>query len=146
MEIRRAAPDDVEILFDIRCSVRENLQSREELAGLGITPESVAEMLRTDCAAWIGFIDNRAAAFSMANRTEKTVFAMFVRPECEGRGLGRALMGRVEEWFRLHGVLRPWLTTGADPGLRANGFYLHLDWVPDGKTVEGDLRYVKHLE
>ena len=42
--IRAAEASDVDALFHVRCSVRENLQTREELAGIGITPESVAAM------------------------------------------------------------------------------------------------------
>ncbi len=57
MLIRVAKPDDVETLFDIRTSVTENYQSREEIAELGITPETVAEMLKTDCCAWIAQLD-----------------------------------------------------------------------------------------
>ena len=47
--IRRAAAD--EMLFDIRTRVKENHQSRAELAAPGVTPESVAAMLRGDAAA-----------------------------------------------------------------------------------------------
>jgi len=57
MNIREAQLEDIETLFNIRTSVIENHQSREELATLGITPETVAEMLQTDCRAWIAEID-----------------------------------------------------------------------------------------
>ena len=45
MNIRLALLEDIDTLFEIRTSVIENHQSREEIAELGITPESVAEML-----------------------------------------------------------------------------------------------------
>jgi hypothetical protein len=38
MHIRVAQRDDIETLFDIRTSVVENHQSREEIAALGIRP------------------------------------------------------------------------------------------------------------
>lgn len=60
MNIRPAQLDDVETLFDIRTRVVENHQSREELASLGITPQTIAEMLQNDCRAWIAEI-NKAA-------------------------------------------------------------------------------------
>jgi hypothetical protein len=47
MQIRIATNSDVATLFRIRTSVKENHQSQEELAALGVTPESVGEMLRT---------------------------------------------------------------------------------------------------
>jgi hypothetical protein len=46
--VREAGEDDVELLFDIRTNVRENHQSREELASLGIMDEGVARMLATE--------------------------------------------------------------------------------------------------
>ena len=62
MLIRSAQVEDIETLFDIRTSVTENYQSREEIAALGITPESIAEMLATDCRAWIAEHDRQQEA------------------------------------------------------------------------------------
>ncbi|CCQ49652.1 hypothetical protein [Crocosphaera watsonii] len=45
MNIRLVQGEDVETLFEIRTSVKENYQSRQEIAKLGITPASVAKML-----------------------------------------------------------------------------------------------------
>ncbi|HEY9295104.1 MAG TPA: GNAT family N-acetyltransferase, partial [Phormidium sp.] len=99
MKIREAQIEDIETLFNIRISVIENYQSREDLASLGITPETIAEMLLTDCRAWIAEIDNQPIGFSMANATEKTIFAMFILPSFADRGAGRALMQKAEEWL-----------------------------------------------
>ena len=53
MKIRPATVRDVDILFDIRTCVRENHESQAALASLGITPQSVAEMLRGEDSAWM---------------------------------------------------------------------------------------------
>ena len=143
VHVRPATEADVAALFDIRTSVRENFQSREELAGIGVTPESVAALLRTDGAAWVAEVDGTPAAFSMANAAERTGFAMFVRPEFEGRGLGRALMARAEAWLFAGGAEEIWLTTGSDPRIRANGFYRRLGWPETGFNDGGEILYVK---
>ena len=140
MNIRVAQREDIETLFDIRTSVIENYQSREEIAKLGITPDSVAEMLKTDCCAWIAEIDDRPIGFSIANATEKTIFGIFVLPPFEGRGAGRALMARAEEWLWAKGIDEIWLLTGNDPNLRAYGFYLHLGWIPKGIQLDGEFK------
>lgn len=140
MTIRVAKLDDIDTLFEIRTSVVENYQSREEIAELGITPESVAEMLKADCCAWIAELHSRPVGFSIANGTQKTIFGVFVIPEFEGRGFGRALMQAAEEWLWSKGIEEIWLLTGNDPHLRAYGFYLHLDWQPVGMEVEGDFK------
>ncbi|MBD2103054.1 GNAT family N-acetyltransferase [Leptolyngbya sp. FACHB-261] len=143
MNIRDARLEDVETLFNIRTSVIENHQSREELAELGITPETVAEILRTDYRAWIAEIDKQPIAFSIANSTEKMIFGMFVLPAFEGRGAGRALMQRAEEWLWAQGSEEIWLLTGNDPKLRAYGFYLHLGWIPTEVQADEQIKFVK---
>jgi len=143
MNIREAQTEDIETLFDIRTSVSENYQSREELANLGVTPQTVASMLRSSCCAWIAEVDGEPIAFSMANAAEKTIFAMFVLPPFEGCGAGRLLMEKAEEWLWSKGIEQIWLLTGNDPGLRAYGFYLHLGWIPVGVEADGQVKLVK---
>lgn len=140
INIRTVRQDDIETLFDIRTSVVENYQSREEIAELGITPESVAKMLTTDCCAWIAEIEDRSIGFSIANATEKTILGMFILPDFEGQGVGRTLMQAAESWLWSKGMEEIWLVTGNNPNFRAYGFYLHLGWNTVGVETEGDFR------
>ena len=140
MSIRIAAEGDVETLFAIRTDVRENNMTREALAAIGVTPASVAEMLRTDSRAWLAEWDGRPAAFAMADAARGTVFALFVRRGCEGRGLGRALLAEAAAWLFSRGWGEIWLTTGTDaPG--ANAFYRRVGWHFDGVAENGENRY-----
>lgn len=41
----------------------------------------------------------RVAGFSMADARTGTLFGLFVRPACEGRGHGRALLEAAERWL-----------------------------------------------
>src|SRR5690606_32084345 len=133
----------VEALFEVRTSVRENYQSREELARLGVTPETVAEMLATTSRAWLAEEEGRAVAFSIADASQGIVFAMFVRPGFEGRGAGQALMREAEGWLFAQGAEEIWLLTGGDAALRAHGFYLRLGWEAAGLQPDGQVKYVK---
>ena len=140
INIRIAQRNDVETLFEIRTSVVENYQSREEIAELGITPESVTKMLEIDCCAWVAEIDEQSIGFSIANATEKTILGLFVLPSWEGRGVGKALIQTAENWLSSKGIEEIWLLTGNDPNLRAYGFYLHLNWTPVGVESDGDFK------
>lgn len=103
----------------------------------------MGEMLRTTSRAWLAEVDGLPVAFSMADARECTVFAMFVRPGYEGRGLGRALMREAEEWLYSRGCGEIWLLTGGDPRLRAHGFYKRLGWGAAGVEADGQLRFIK---
>lgn len=147
IQIRIVQQSDIQVLFEIRSSVKENHQSREEIAALGITPESVSDMLATDCCAWIAEIERQPIGFSIANATEKTIFGVFILPDFEGLGAGRKLMQAAEDWLFSNGLQEIWLVTGNDPNLRAYGFYLHLGWKPVGIELvgdfEGEMKFIK---
>lgn len=150
MQLRVASVNDVETLFEIRCSVVENHQSREELATLGVTVESVRAMIASsDYITTIAEVstdaENRPVGLTMAQISEAYIFACFVRPGFEGRGIGRALMEAAETGLRQAGVRRAWLSTGPEPGLRAPGFYRHLGWIDDGHLDDGQIRFIKTL-
>ena len=147
MQIRKAMPEDAADIFDVRCSVRENHMSREELSALGIRPETVGEMIAGgDYIVPVALAGGKIVAFAMAQISESYVFALFVHPEHEGQGLGRALMQVVESGLAEHGVVEAWLCTGSEPGIRAPGFYRHLGWVDSGIMEDGQLKFSKILK
>ena len=57
MLLRAAKLEDIDTLFHIRMSVHENKASMERLAELGITPNSVREIIQLPNTAWIASID-----------------------------------------------------------------------------------------
>lgn len=145
MEIRVAGPDDVAGMFEVRTRVRENHMSLEALADLGITAETLPEMLRGTGRGWVAHDGESLVAFAMADSNEATVFALFVRASHENRGLGRMLMNEAERWLLSEGCTEIWLLTDADLDVRANGFYRHLGWREDGIQDDGQVRFKKRL-
>jgi len=82
----------------------------------------------------------------MADADIGTLFALFVRPEHEGRGIGRALLAAAERWLFDSGRAEIWLLTGAAPALRAHRLYTRAGWRLDGPAEDGQVRYVKRRE
>ena len=139
-QIRPATEADVEAVFHIRTSVRENHLSLEQMAAMGITPDAIREAIAAEPCAWLAEADGKAVGFAMVDAEEGCVFAAFVLPEWEGRGLGQRLMAEAEaSLFRRHETI--WLET--DGRSRASGFYAHLGWKPTATDGNGDVRFEK---
>ena len=140
LEIRLAEPYDVAALFDVRTSVRENHLSRERLAELGVTNTSVSQMISASTCAWVAISSDKIVGFSMIDVTEASLFAAFVLPAHEGKGLGTQLVNIAErELFKHHYEI--WLETDKDS--RAAGFYGHLGWGNQRASKSNQIRLTK---
>lgn len=138
--VRDATEADIEVIFDIRTCVRENHLSAGDLAEMGITPARVRDALAAAPCIWVAEVDGMPAGFSMANFDDGSVFAAFVRPEMEGRGVGTRLMKRAEgALFRRHACI--WLET--DGASRAAVFYRKIGWSLVATLPNGDIRFEK---
>jgi len=140
--IRLATLADIDTVFAIRTAVRQNHLSHEQLADLGITPQVLADSIREAPCIWVAQVNGVLAAFSMVDLAEGEVFAMFVLPAYEGRGLGRRLMAVAEAALFEHHD-RVFLVTDGRDEIRANGFYQRLGWSKVGQVDGDDVRYEK---
>lgn len=137
---RLALSSDIEGIFDVRTSVKENHLSREEMEQMGITESSVIDMIEKNRCAWVAVDNGKIIGFSMILPDEGSLFAAFVLPEYEGRGVGRSLVQLAEqELFKHHEVA--WLET--DKNSRAAKFYKRLGWVEKENVSESDIRLEK---
>src|SRR5262245_53868853 len=129
-------------IFRVRTSVRENLLTGAQLAEQGITNDGVAASLQTHRRGWVAERGAEIVAFSMADRQDGTLFALFVLPEYEGRGRGSRLLDLAVQWLWDNGTETAWLTTG--PDTRAAGFYARRNWRHAGPHHTGDIRFELH--
>lgn len=140
--VRRARSADVDAIFDIRTSVTQNHLTHEQLLEMGISQDVVTETLESAECGWIAEVDGQPAAFAIVDFEDASVFALFVKPSFEGRGLGNLLMDKAEKvLFASHETI--WLETDASPDIRANGFYQKRNWIAVGVDDKGDVRYEK---
>src|SRR6266568_3006943 len=137
--IRPGARSDIPRILAIRGSVRDNLLS---------DPNAVTE------AGVVGFIDKRAlwvwqeadglvTGFSAGDVSDGSIWALFVAPGHEGKGIGRALLSTACDALRAAGHIAAVLTT--EPGTRAERHYRAGGWTVTGTTQKGDLVFRKPL-
>lgn len=145
--VRVATPADIPALFVVRTSVRENHLDLAQLAEREVTPDSVAAMLENPkTRTWVVDEGSSVVAFCMADARSGTVFALFVHPDAEGRGYGRALLHAAEEWLFAAGWETIWLETAQEPHFRAHHVYRNAGWHFIRSADHGDVRYEKRRD
>lgn len=140
LEIRKATTADASEIMSVRLSVSENVISRARLQELGISEGSVAKMLDKTHAGHCAVDAGRVVGFSMGDLISGSVFALFVRPEYEGMGLGQRLLRCTVRDLRKAGHSR--LTLSTEPRTRAFEFYTRQGWVHTGANEIGEARFV----
>jgi GNAT superfamily N-acetyltransferase len=113
----------------VRIATRENTYTMDGLDRLGITEASVTDMIKTTHRGWLCEVDKQVVGFAIGNRKNGEMWVIGVLPEYEGKGVGKELLIRVEDWLWSEGWNEIWLTTDIDPSLRAYGFYRSQGWM-----------------
>jgi GNAT superfamily N-acetyltransferase len=132
--LRQAVASDIPGIQRVRSSVREN-----RLISTVITDDAVREMIEDLGRGWVVESQGQVVGFSIGNVTNGNIWALFIDPAHERRGLGRQLHDIMLGWLWSQGLDRLWLTT--EPGSRAQRFYEAAGWQLTGHTVSGELRY-----
>jgi GNAT superfamily N-acetyltransferase len=113
------------LLRTIRISVLENTLSNPAL----ITPSDYEEFLFTRGKGWVAEIDNTIVGFAICDLKEENIWALFVHPDFEKRGVARALQKEMLGWYFTQKE-KVWL--GTAPGTRAEKFYRASGWRETG--------------
>lgn len=132
--IRAGVVADLPEITRIRTAVTENHLSVEQMAGLGITHDTIGADMRTgDLGCWVALEGGAIAGFAMADRRDASIFALFMDAAHEGKGHGTTLLATCEAWLRQQGHAEARLTTERDS--RAFRFYLRRGWRDTGETA-----------
>lgn len=135
MRIRRAELTDVPELSRIRASVREN----RLLDPASVKPEDYHSMLEERGRGWVAEVGGETAGFAIGDLDRGNVWALFVDPKFEGRGVGRQLHDTMMAWFFSAGA--PAVELSTEPGTRAATFYERAGWTRTGVEPSGEVRY-----
>jgi len=134
---RETLQSDIEALFSVRARTRESAISKEGLASIGVTPESIAKQMASGrLKGWVCLHGSTLIGFCNGDGETGEVTVLAVLPEYERRGIGSSLLSRVVEWLCSAGCNTIWLAASPDTRIRAHGFYRSLGWRPNGKTEQ----------
>jgi GNAT superfamily N-acetyltransferase len=126
---------DIDQMHRIRMRVRENALSDPQ----SVRPEHYATMLTERGAGWIAEIDGEIVGFAVADLILASVWALFVDPSCEGRGVGRRLHDTMMNWIFDNGTAVVRLST--TPRTRAERFYEAAGWKVAADRADGEVCY-----
>ncbi|MBC6988869.1 GNAT family N-acetyltransferase [Hymenobacter sp. BT491] len=133
--VRRAEVSDISAMHVVRMAVREN---QLRTPGL-VTEQHYREMLTERGAGWVAESAGRIVGFAVVDAVAQSVWALFVEPDWEQRGVGAALHSALLAWCAERGL--PRLTLSTAPGTRAVQFYLAKGWEPKGSTKSGEVLF-----
>lgn len=135
--IREATADDIDAMHRVRMAVRENRLTDPSW----LTPAVYRACLAGGGVAntWVAYVDGRVVGFSVGRVPERDIWALFVDPEHERRGIGRALCAAATGWLFERGVAVVELST--TPGTRADRFYREAGWQRGETNAKGEVLY-----
>ena len=135
MFVRTATIADIEAMHRIRLAVRENALSDP----MRVQQKDYVEYLQKRGRGWVFEVDGVIAGFAVADASARSVWALFVSPAYERRGIGRQLHDTMVGWLFEQGD-EP-VTLGTQPGTRAAGFYTAAGWQLIGSSSSGEAQY-----
>ena len=135
MIYREATIDDIKQIQVVRHSVKENILSNPDL----VTDSDCEHFLTKRGKGWVCEIEGSIVGFAIADLKDDNIWALFLKPEFEGRGIGRGLHRLMLDWYFSRGKEKVWL--GTSPDTRAEKFYRKMGWKETGLHGDDEIKF-----
>lgn len=126
IKYREAVKDDIPQIQVVRNSVKENMLSNPAL----VSDADCEEFMFNRGKGWVAESEDRIVGFAIADLKEDNIWALFVHPDFENKGIGKELHRIMMDWYFSTGKEKCWL--GTAPGTRAQIFYSKQGWKETG--------------
>ena len=140
MTFREAQLTDIPQMSAIRMAVKENVLSNPAL----VTQKDYEEYLTLRGKGWVCEIDGCVVGFAIGDLVKNNVWALFIHPDHEGKGIGKTLLSLLLTWYFAQTNETIWLSTA--PNSRAAAFYRRFGWTETGITQTGEIRFALNAE
>jgi len=139
MIFREATIEDITQIQIVRNAVKENTLSDPNL----VTNEDCREFITVRGKGWVCEIDNRIVGFAIADLKDNNIWALFLHPEFEKKGIGQRLHKMMLDWYFAQTKNKVWLGTAFNT--RAEKFYRKAGWTEVGlhgtKEIKFEMTY-----
>jgi len=135
MTIREAKIDDIKQIQIVRNSVKENVLSNPNL----VTDRDCEEFITVRGKGWVCEIDNKIVGFAIADLKENNIWALFIDPLFEKRGIGQKLHNTMLDWYFTQTNKTVWLGTAFHT--RAEQFYRKAGWKEIGTHGTEEIKF-----
>ena len=135
MIFREAKTADIPQIQFVRNSVTENILSDPAL----VTDDDVADYINRRGKGWVCEMAEIIIGFSIVSVRDKNVWALFIQPGFDKRGIGKRLHEEMMNWYFAQTNETIWLSTS--PGTRAELFYRKAGWILVGTYGKGEIKF-----
>ncbi len=135
MTFREAKVGDIPQIQVVRNAVKENMLSDPSL----VTDKDCEEYITRRGKGWVCEVDDTIVGFSIADLVDDNIWALFIHPLHEKKGIGLVLHQLMLDWFFSQGKAQAWLSTAS--ASRAELFYRRAGWQQAGITMTGEIKF-----
>ncbi len=135
MIFREAQVSDIPQIQFVRNAVKENRLSDPSL----VPDQDVEEYISNRGRGWVCEAGNRIVGFAIADIVANNIWALFIHPDHEARGIGKKLHRMMLDWYFLQTKETVWL--GTEPNSRAEKFYRMQGWKEAGVHGKGEIKF-----
>ena len=135
MLVREAKIEDIKQIQVVRNSVKENILSNPNL----VTDKDCEEFLFERGKGWVCEIDSQIVGFSIVDLKENNIWALFLHPEFEKKGIGQQLHRIMLNWYFTQTTNKVWLGTAFNT--RAENFYRKAGWTDVGLHGTTEIKF-----
>ena len=135
MIYREAEIKDIPQIQVVRNAVKENRLSDPAL----VPDKDVEDYMMNRGKGWVCEIDGVIEGFAIADLIDKNIWALFINPDFEARGIGKKLHQLMMNWCFTETTETMWL--GTAPNSRAEKFYRMQGWKEVGMHGKNEIKF-----
>jgi GNAT superfamily N-acetyltransferase len=135
MIFKEAQIGDISQIQVVRLAVKENVLSNPTL----VTDADCEDYITKRGKGWVCVVDEKIVGFAIADLKDNNVWALFVMPGYEGKGIGKKLHNTMLDWYFSQNKEMIWL--GTAPNTRAEKFYMLSKWTNKGLRSNGEVLF-----